>query len=58
MELLCEYVIHIKHIKGQENKVANSLSRKKHVMRVVYISTSMLDLKDYIIKSNVTNDYY
>ena len=40
MELICEYEFEIKHIKGKENKVADLLNRKIHVMHVATINTS------------------
>ena len=43
MELLCEYDFDIKLIKGKENKVADELNRKMHVMHVtITTSTSSL----------------
>ena len=39
MDVLCEYEFDIKHIKGKENNVVDSLNRKIHVMYVVTIST-------------------
>ena len=58
MELLCEYDFDIKHIKGKENKLADALSRKMHVMHVAAISTSTSYLKDKILESNVTDELY
>ena len=58
MELLCEYEFGIKHIKGKENKVANVLSRKMHVMHIGAINTSTSDLKDNIIESSVIDELY
>ena len=58
MELLCEYDFDIKHIKGKENKVADALSRKMHVMHVAAINTNTSHLKDMIIEANVTNELY
>ena len=56
MELLCEYEFDIKHIKGKENKVADVLNRKMHVMHVAAISTSTSDFKDKIIEASVTDE--
>jgi hypothetical protein len=36
LEFLCEYDFNIKHIKGNENKVANALSRKVHKLHACY----------------------
>ena len=57
MELLCEHEFYIKHIKGKENKIANALSRKIHVMHVTTISTSTTDLKDNTIEASVTYEH-
>ena len=58
MELLCEYVFEIKHIKGKENKVVDVLSRKIHVMHVEAINTSTSDLKDKIVEASVADELY
>ena len=58
MELLCEYEFDIKQMKGKENKVADVLSRKMHVMHVVAINTSTSYLKDKSIESSVTDELY
>ena len=58
VDLLCEYEFDIKHIKGNENKVADVLSRKMHVMHVEAINTSTSYLKDKIIESSVTDELY
>jgi hypothetical protein len=42
MEFLCEFDFEIKHIKGKENKVIDSLNRKFHV---VAMSVCNLDLR-------------
>jgi hypothetical protein len=34
MEFLCEYDFEIKHIKGKENKVVDSLSRRAHELNI------------------------
>ena len=57
MELLCEYDFDIKHIKGKENKVADSLSRKMQMMHIT-INTSTLDLKDRIKEANSTDEFF
>ena len=31
MEFLCEFDFEIKHVKGKENKVVDTLSKKNHV---------------------------
>ena len=43
LELLCGFDFEIKHIKGKENKVANSLSRKVQEMHVASISICQSD---------------
>ena len=58
MELLCEYDFDINCIKGKENKVADVLSRKMHVIHVASISTSTSYLKDKIIEASVADELY
>ena len=58
MELLCEYDFDIKHIQGKENKVADALSRKMHVMHVAAISTGKSDLRDKILEAVTTDEHY
>ena len=57
MELLCEYDFDIKHLKGKENKLADTLSRKMHVMHVA-ISSRTSNLKDRIKEENSTDEFF
>ena len=57
MELLCKYDFDIKHIQGKENKVADALSRRMHMMHVA-ISIITSYLKDRIKESNNTGESF
>jgi hypothetical protein len=58
MEFLCEYDLDIKHIKGNENKVADVLSRKVHDLHASTISMYKTDIKDRILEAaNVDLQY-
>jgi hypothetical protein len=48
---LCEYDFDIKHIKGKENKVVDSLSRRLHELHTTVISMYQTDLKDIILEA-------
>ena len=58
LELLSEYDLNIKHIKGKENKVANALSRRVHLMHATAVSMNQLDLKRKILDGIVTDQHY
>jgi hypothetical protein len=58
MEFLSEYDFDIKHIKGNENKVANALSRRVHLMHATIVSMHQSDLKSRIIDGLVTDQHY
>ena len=58
LQFLCEFDFEIKHVKGKENRVANALSRRMHVMHVATISTCNSDLKSRILKSIILDGYY
>ena len=49
LESLCEFDFEIKHVKGKENKVADALSRKFHV---VAKSICKLDLRTRVIEAS------
>jgi hypothetical protein len=49
MEFLSEYDFEINHIKGNENQVADALSRRAHEKHISAISMYTIDLKDKII---------
>jgi hypothetical protein len=58
MEFLSEYDFDIKHIKGKENKVVDSLSRRVHLMHAIAISVHQLDLKRIILDGLITDQHY
>jgi hypothetical protein len=58
MEFLSEYDFDIEHIKGKENKVADALSRKVHIMHATIISMHQSDLKRSILDVVVTYQHY
>jgi hypothetical protein len=45
LEFLCEYDFDIKHIKGNENKVVDALSRKVHELKSTAINMYQTDIK-------------
>jgi hypothetical protein len=49
LEFLSEYEFKIKHIKGKENQVVDTLRRRDHEVNVVAIRMYMTYLKDQII---------
>jgi hypothetical protein len=51
LENLCEYDFDIKHIKGKENKVADSLSKKVHELHATSISMYRIEIKDKIVEA-------
>jgi hypothetical protein len=48
---LCEYDFDIKHIKGKENKVDDTLSRKAHKLHAIFISMYRTKIKDRILEA-------
>jgi len=44
-----EFDFEICYIKGKENKVANSFSRRVHVNHIATMSTYGIDLQDWIL---------
>jgi hypothetical protein len=58
LEFLSEYDLDIKHIKGKENKVVDSLSRRVHLMNATTISMHQSDLKTRILYDIVTDQHY
>jgi hypothetical protein len=51
LEFLSEYDFDIKHIKGKENKVVDTLSRRVHELHAITISMYQSDLKEIIIEA-------
>jgi hypothetical protein len=49
LEFLIEYDFDINHIKGKENKVANALSRRVHIMHATIVSMHQSYLKRRIL---------
>lgn len=43
MELLIKYEFKIIYVKGKENKVANSLTRRKHLATISYLGNNLLE---------------
>jgi hypothetical protein len=58
LEFLSEYDFDIKHIKGKENKVVDSLSRIVHIMHATTISMNQSYLKSRILDVVVTDQHY
>ena len=51
LEFLCGYDFDIKHIKGNQNKVADALSRRVHELHVMAISMYQTDIKRKILEA-------
>jgi hypothetical protein len=58
LEFLCEYDFDIKHIKGKENKVVDSLSRRVHELHAIAISMYQIDIKSKILEAANANLQY
>ena len=58
MEFLCEFDFEIKHIKGNENKVVDALSKKVHEMHVESLSIFQPDLRKHIINRIGEDEMY
>jgi hypothetical protein len=58
MEFLSEYDFDIKHIKGKENKVVDSLSRRVQLMHATVVSMHQLDLNRKILDVVVTYQHH
>jgi hypothetical protein len=58
LEFLSEYDFDIKHIKGNENKFVDALSRRVHILHATTISMHQSDLKRRILDVVVTNQHY
>ena len=56
--VLCEFDFEIKHIKGKENKVADSLSRKVQEMHVASISIFQSYLRQQIFSHTANDELY
>ena len=51
LEFLCEYDFDIRHIKGKDNKLVDSLSRKVHELHATTISMYQTKMKDKILEA-------
>jgi hypothetical protein len=57
-EFLSEYEFDIKHIKGEENKVVDALSRRVNLMHATVVSMHQAYLKSIILDGLVTDQHY
>ena len=55
---LSEYHFELKHIKGKENKVADYLSRRTHMIYEVTLSQIEVDLHERIRAANCIDSFY
>jgi hypothetical protein len=58
LEFLSEYALDIKHIKGKENKVVDTLNKRVHCMHATTINMHQSDLKSIILNVVVTDQHY
>jgi hypothetical protein len=58
LEFLSEYDLDIKHIKGKENKFVDALSRRVHLMHVIFVNMHQSNLKSIILYDLVTDQHY
>jgi hypothetical protein len=58
LEFLSKYDFNIKNIKGKENKVVDSLSRRVHEMHATTTSMYQSDLKPRMIKAAKSDSQY
>ena len=58
LAFLSEYHFELKHIKGKENKISNSLSRRTHMIYEVIVSQTDLDLHKKIRMTNIVYHFY
>jgi hypothetical protein len=58
LEFLSEYEFDINHIKGKENKVADTLNRRVHEMHATTISMYKSDLSDKIFEVAKSDQRY
>ena len=58
LQFLSEFDFEIKHIKWNENKVADALSRKVHEMHLASLSISQLDLRQQIVNYAAEDELY
>ena len=58
MAFLSEYHFELNHIKGKENKVADALSRRTHMIYEVTLSKNHADLHEKIRTANKVDPFY
>jgi hypothetical protein len=58
LEFLSEYDFDIKHIKGKENKVDDTLSRRVHELHAIAISMYQTNIKGIILEAANTDLQY
>jgi hypothetical protein len=58
LEILSEYDLDIKHIKGKENKFSDALSIRVHLMHATVVSMHQSELKRRILDDLVTDQHY
>ena len=55
MEILCEFDFEIKHVKGKENKVPDSLSKKFHVVSTGVCKSYM---REIVLEDLASDEFY
>jgi hypothetical protein len=58
MAFLSEFDFEIKHIKGKENKVANSLSRSMKTIHLTAVSTCETNVKERVRNAQETDTFF
>jgi hypothetical protein len=58
MALLSEFDFEIKHIKGKENRVDNSLSRSMKVVHLTAVSSTESNIKERVKNAQETNAFF
>ena len=58
LAFLSEYHFKLKHIKGKENKVADALSQRTHMIYEVTLSQTDADLHERIRTANIVDPFY
>ena len=58
LAFLGEYHFELKHIKGKENKIADALSRRNHMIYEVTLSQTISDLHERIRMTNRVDPFY